>query len=94
MNNITLAKIQTSDRNINQLQDNIGNALQPIANQVNQITIIGEIKQATLTEFQFQQQAGPGWISADGRSIVGSSLNKLTGQLTAPTIANSFVRIN
>lgn len=91
---VTISKVQTPDRTINQLQSNVTNSLQSIGNQLNQVTIVGEIKQATITEAQFQSQAGQGWVSCDGRSIVGSSLNKLTGQLTAPTTANSFLRIN
>lgn len=94
MQTVTVTKVQTQDRTTNQLQDNISKALQQVGNQLNQLTVIGEVKEATLTETQFQQQAGKGWIACDGRSIVGSQLNKITGQLTAPTETNKFVRIN
>ncbi len=94
MQTVNISKVQTQDRTMNQLQDNVTNSLQTLGNLVNQVTIIGEVKQATINLDQFQRQAGSGWVPCDGRSIVGSSLNKLSGQLTAPTIASSFVRIN
>jgi hypothetical protein len=94
MQTVNLPKVQTQDRNMNQLQNNTSIALQTIGNLVNQVTIIGEIKQATINLDQLQRQAGPGWVPCDGKSIVGSTLNKLSGQLTAPTIANSYVRID
>lgn len=94
MQTVTVPKVQTQDRTVNQLQTNISTAMQTLGNSVNQVTIIGEIKQATISESQFQQQAGIGWIACDGRSIVGSALSKLTGQLKAPTTANSFLRID
>ncbi len=94
MQTISLPKVQTQDRTMNQLQDNVSTALQTLGNLVNQVTVIGEVKLATISLDQFQRQAGSGWVPCDGRSIVGSSLNKISGQLTAPTIASSFVRIN
>lgn len=94
MNTVTVPQVQTTDRNINQLQKNITTAIQPLANMINQVTIIGMIIQATINLDQLQRQAGPGWVPCDGKSIVGSTLNKLSGQLTAPTIANSYVRID
>lgn len=98
MNTITFTKVQTQDRTINQLQANADATFQQLGNDINQVTVIGEIKLANLTEDQFQQQAGPGWILCDGRSIIKTSLNKLTGQLVAPSLtivgAQYFVRIN
>jgi hypothetical protein len=94
MQTVNLPKVQTQDRNMNQLQNNTSTALQTVGNLINQVTIIGMIIQATINLDQLQRQAGPGWVPCDGKSIVGSALNKLSGQLTAPTIANSYVRIN
>lgn len=91
---VTITKVQTQDRTINQLQDNISTAMQSLGLAINQVTIIGEIKQASINLDQFQRQAGPGWVACDGRSIVGSTLNKISGALTTPTISGSFIRIN
>lgn len=96
---VTLPKVQTQDRNINQLQNNVTNSLQSIGNKLNKVTIIGEIKLSPLTASQFQAQAGKGWITCDGSSIVGSELNQITGALVAPTIADLgsshyYIRIN
>jgi len=99
MNTISLAKVQTADRTMNQLQDNIGNTLTQVGSSVNQLTIIGEIKSAALTLSQFQQQSGKNWVACDGSSALGTQYNKITNALTVPNIAsvgsqNYFIRVN
>jgi hypothetical protein len=96
---VAVPRMQTQNREVNQLQTNIINALQPVGNMINQVTIIGEVKLAILTLTQLQQQAGTGWVACDGTNIVGSAYNKLTGMLATPVIAplgelNFFMRIN
>jgi hypothetical protein len=96
---ITIPKVQTQDRNTNQLQNNANTAVGQLSSQINQINIIGEIKLSTLTLDQFQRQGGPGWVFCNGANCVGSTYNKITGNLVVPTIADLdgahyFVRIN
>lgn len=96
---ISVPKVQTDDRDLTQLQSNIINALQPMGLQINQLTVIGEIKSAALTISQFQSQAGSNWAPCSGQNIATSAYSKTTGTYLAPTIApvgniNYFIRIN
>ena len=45
---------------------------------------VGTIKQSMLTEAQFRQENGLGWILMDGRSVAGSRYNTLTGNSSVP----------
>lgn len=57
-----------------------------------QVGGLGELKFSILDEVQFQQQQGPGWVLADGRSIVGSQLHALTGYTVIPDHRGRFIR--
>jgi hypothetical protein len=99
MQTITTQRVQTTDRNTNQLQDNINSSLTSLGNEINKLTVIGAAMLSPITLDQFQRQAGPGWVLCNGASCVGTSYNKLTGFLTVPTEADIgvfhwFIRIN
>ncbi len=94
-NNVNVPKVQTSDRVITQLQQNIitgmndmnstlATATNAFQAALDASTIIGEEKAAYLTEAQFQAVAGPTWVLQDGRSCIGSAYASLTGQATVP----------
>lgn len=53
---------------------------------------IGEIRQAMLTEAQFQTLNGTGWVLADGRSVTGTLYETLTGFSTIPDLRGMFLR--
>ena len=55
-------------------------------------TAIGEILKSILTEAQFQSILGVGWILCDGRSVVGSQFQTITGMSTVPNIMGRFSR--
>jgi len=97
--------IQHPDSTVVQLQQNTNKVFRNVSNQVteaqtsiNEMTIIGEIKLASLTLSQFQSVAGTNWIAANGQSSVGSKYASLTGNNTVPTIsvsgANAYIRVN
>lgn len=54
---------------------------------------IGEVRQAFLTESQFQQQAGNGWVLCDGRTVPTSSYFKLTGKGSIPDMRGTSPRM-
>lgn len=99
-NLFSLPKIQTTNRQINQIQDNVRSQVaQGLQNAISASSAIGEVKGTTLTEDQLQNQLGGNWVLADGRNVVGSKYQQLTGNNTIPTIAaagpvNYFIRIN
>lgn len=97
--------IQTPDSNITQIQQNSNKVLRNLSNQVDslntsvdQLTILGEIKLASLTLAQFQSVAGTDWIAANGQSSVGTAYANLTKNLVVPNItvtgANAFIKVN
>lgn len=45
---------------------------------------IGEFKDSMLTEVQFQNLHGVGWILADGRSVTGSKYHSITSNTNVP----------
>ncbi len=53
---------------------------------------VGDVKDSILTEAQFVAENGPGWVLADGRSIVGSLLHQKYGFTTATDIRGQFRR--
>lgn len=53
---------------------------------------VGDVKDSILTEAQFIAENGPGWVLADGRSIVGSLLHQKYGFTTATDIRGQFRR--
>lgn len=97
--------IQTDDGNVTQLQQNSNKVLRNLSNQIdsqlvsiNEMTIIGEVKFASLTLEQFQDIAGTNWILANGQSSVGTKYALLTGSNTVPTVTlagtTTFIRVN
>lgn len=82
----SIPKVQTNDRDINQLQQNLIDGISRIQQSIYQSASgIGESRTAYITVAQFNQQAGPGWVPEDGRSCVGSTYEKLTGETHVPT---------
>ncbi len=57
------------------------------------ITPLGAVAKSLLTEEQFQAEQGPGWILADGRSVVGSAYEALTGNAVAPDLRGVLTRM-
>jgi hypothetical protein len=53
---------------------------------------VGAVIAAMLTETQFQQQCGPEWVLADGRSATGTRYNSITGSSTIPDLRGVFLR--
>lgn len=53
---------------------------------------IGAIQSALLTEAQFQAQFGSGWILADGRSVLGSKYETITGRSSIPDLRGVVLR--
>jgi len=61
---------------------------------INKIPPVGTYLHSCLTEAQFQGEVGNStrWILSDGRSIVGSALNTLTGLTNAPDARGIILR--
>ncbi len=97
---ITIPRVQSNDRLINQLQQNLIDGINKLQVQVlNAGTVIGESKTAYISVTQFQDQLGPGWVSQDGASCIGSSYQELTGNRNVPNVvppagAILMIRIN
>ena len=53
---------------------------------------VGSVVHSMLTEAQFQDEAGDGWILADGRSVADSSYAEITGFTTVPDLRGIFLR--
>ena len=91
---VSIPKVQTQDRNINQLQQNIIDAFNRLQVQsFNAGTAVGESKAAYLTESQFQAQAGTNWVLQDGRSCVGSTYESITGNKNVPDACGRVLRM-
>lgn len=97
--------IQTDNGDMTQFQQNTNKVMRNLSNQIdslqtsiNEMTILGEIKLASLTLTQFQLIAGTQWIAANGQSSVGTAYANLTKNQTVPTIivagANAFIKVN
>lgn len=56
------------------------------------ITPIGSVVHSMLTEVQYQAQNGAGWVLMDGRSVVGSVYESITGNSVVPDGRGSSVR--
>lgn len=103
-NQTQIPVIQTSDKNIPQVQQNVNKVLRNLNDKitslktlVNQTEIIGEIKFASITLAQFQLIAGTGWILSNGQSCVNTAYSKLTGNNTVPNVTigiNAFIKVN
>ena len=59
---------------------------------LNAIHPVGATMSAFLTETQFQNQMGTGWILADGRSVAGSTYAALTGNVNVPDARGLVLR--
>lgn len=53
---------------------------------------IGSYAKSNQSEAAFQVDRGAGWILADGRSVVGSAYESLTGNSTIPDVRGRFFR--
>jgi len=53
---------------------------------------IGAVQPAMITEAQFQDQFGTGWILADGRSVTGSKYTSITGNTSVPDLRGQVLR--
>lgn len=56
------------------------------------ISHVGEIKQALLTEEQFQSLYGECWVKMSGQSVAGSDYATITGQSSLPNAEGRFLR--
>ena len=98
MANVNIPLVQTDDKNINQLQQNIiqgiKKALGDFLFSVNTYgTTIGEVKSAMLTLSQFQSQMGTGWVLCDGSACQNSKYSKLTGNNNVPDMRSCVLRM-
>lgn len=87
-----------SQQNTNKVLRNLSNKIDELQSDINESTIIGEIKIANLTVAQFQGVAGTNWLLTNGQSSVGTKYSTLTGNNTVPNISlgavNNFIRVN
>jgi hypothetical protein len=104
-NQVQIPSIQVPDtafnlnqQNINKVFKNIYGQVASAQAQINEMTIIGEVKIANLTVAQFQAIAGTNWLLCNGQSCVGTAYALLTSSNTVPNIAlgslNNFIRVN
>lgn len=70
--------IQTIGKSVNYILD----AIMPV----------GSIIDSMLTEAQFQTEIGSMWVLADGRSVVGSRYEDITGETNIPDLRGIFRR--
>lgn len=69
----------------------IGVLMNYLLNKVDTFSI-GEIISASLDETQLQTQMGTEWVLCDGRSVVGSRYEAITGFSTIPDARGVFLR--
>ena len=53
---------------------------------------VGSVIHSMLTEAQFQAEHGSDWVLADGRSVVGSKYETITGEANIPDMRGQFLR--
>jgi hypothetical protein len=53
---------------------------------------VGEIVASLLTEAQFKDSYGEGWVLADGREVAASAYARLTGRKSVPNLQNRLLR--
>jgi hypothetical protein len=53
---------------------------------------VGDIVQSMLTEAQFQSLRGMDWVLMDGRSVVGSAYETITGETNIPDARGTYLR--
>jgi hypothetical protein len=54
--------------------------------------VLGEIRSSLLTEAQFQAETDSTWVLCDGRSVIGSDYQILTGNNSIPDARGVFLR--
>lgn len=54
--------------------------------------MVGDVTYSMRTEAQVQAARGTGWVLCDGRSVVGSKYQSLTGQANIPDFRSLFLR--
>lgn len=97
--------VNTDDGNLNQIQQFVNRVFRNLTNKIDaseialdQMTILGEVKLASLTLEQFQSIAGTDWVLANGQSSVGTKYALLTGNNTVPTVTvtgtTAFIKVN
>lgn len=103
---IQIPILHHDDAVVTQLQQNVNKVFKNFSNQTSSaqveiaaMTIIGEVKQASLTVVQFQAVAGTGWLFCNGQSCVDTDYSRLTGNNVVPNITpvggvNSFILVN
>lgn len=93
-----LGPVNLIQQNVNKVFKNLNNQITTATTDINQMTILGEVKLAALTLSQFQTIAGTNWILANGQSSVGTAYETLTGNKTVPTVTvtgtTSFIKVN
>lgn len=104
-NQTQIPTIKTSDDAVNQIQQNINKVCRNLnsqitesQNKISEMTIIGEVKFASLSLTQFQMIAGTNWILANGQSAVGTAYARISGNNNVPTVTlagtAAFIRVN
>lgn len=104
-NQVQIPIIQNQDGSLTQVQQhankvfrNLNNQIVLLQTDIDQMTILGEVKLASLTLSQFQSIAGTNWILANGQSSVGTAYETLTGNKTVPNVTltgvTTFIKVN
>lgn len=70
----------------------IGGSLNWLINN-SQGLAVGSVEWTVLTEAQYQGINGVGFVLADGRSVVGSAYNIITGQANIPDLRGYYLRM-
>ncbi len=96
---VSVPQVQHPDRIVNQIQQNLVTAFGQLQqNQLRNTSAVGDIRESSLAESQFQTFYGSEWILADGRSVIDSEFQRLTGSTTVPDKTggdtNFYVRVN
>ena len=60
----------------------------------NQLSKVGDIVYSMLDETDFQAQRGTNWVPMDGRGVVGSQYEAITGLQTVPNAQGRFLRVH
>jgi hypothetical protein len=103
---VTVPKVQTQNKDVNQLQNNIINALQSLGQQLNTNTesitnlsntvntgYFPDVKMGFGTEAQFQSVYGMDWVLCDGRYVGGSTYANFTGSNFIPDMRATVPRM-
>ena len=56
------------------------------------LAVVGDVIHSMLTEAQFQSLRGTEWVLADGRSVVGSQYQTITGYSNIPDLRGQYLR--